>query len=116
MNAPIAAAHLAPEIAQRAVPEAFLTALKARFGGNCSTALVVREQHGRDESSFALPPPAAVVFAESTAEVAEVVKLAGQYSVPVIPFGVGTSLEGHLLAVQGRAFHSDRITRKRLLP
>ena len=41
MNAPIAAANLAPEVAQRAVPEAFLTALKARFGNNCSTALVV---------------------------------------------------------------------------
>ena len=48
MNAPTPAAHLAPEVAQRAVPDAFLTALKARFGGNCSTALVVREQHGRD--------------------------------------------------------------------
>jgi D-lactate dehydrogenase (cytochrome) len=61
---------------------------------------VVREQHGRDESSFAAPPPAAVVFAESTAEVAH--RGAGQrHQVPVIPFGVGSSLEGHLLAVQG---------------
>ena len=58
MNAPTPAAHLAPEISQRAVPEAFLTALKARFGNNCSTALVVREQHGRDESAFThVPPP-----------------------------------------------------------
>ncbi|MEO7108660.1 MAG: FAD-linked oxidase C-terminal domain-containing protein, partial [Rhodoferax sp.] len=48
-----------------------------------------------------VPPPGAVVFAQSTAEVAQVVKLAAQYQVPVIPFGVGTSLEGHLLAVQG---------------
>ncbi len=62
---------------------------------------MVREQHGRDESSFAAPPPSAVVFAESTQDVADAVKLAGQYNVPVIPFGVGTSLEGHLLAVQG---------------
>ncbi|MDH5205898.1 MAG: FAD-binding protein, partial [Hylemonella sp.] len=43
----------------------------------------------------------AVVFAESTQDVADAVKLAGDYSVPVIPFGVGSSLEGHLLAVQG---------------
>ena len=100
MNAPLPA-HLLPEIQQRETPAALIDALKARFAARCSTALVVREQHGRDESSFALPPPAAVVFAESTAEVAEVVELAGQYSVPVIPFGVGTSLEGHLLAVQG---------------
>ncbi len=102
MNAPTPAAHLAPEVAQRAVPEAFLTALKARFGDNCSTALVVREQHGRDESAFThVPPPAAVVFAECTQDVADAVKLCAEYKVPVIPFGVGSSLEGHLLAVQG---------------
>ena len=101
MNAPTALSHLVPEIHQRDVPAALLDALKARFGANCSTAMAVREQHGRDESSFAAPPPAAVVFAESTADVADAVKLASQYDTPVIPFGVGSSLEGHLLAVQG---------------
>ncbi len=102
MNAPTQAAHLAPEIAQRAVPDALIEALKARFGINCSTALVVREQHGRDESAFTtVPPPAAVVFAESTQDVSDAVRLCAQYQVPVIPFGVGSSLEGHLLAVQG---------------
>ena len=102
MNAPIPNAHLAPEIAQRAVPEALIEALKARFGANCSTAEVVREQHGRDESAFTtVPPPAAVVFAESTQDVSDAVRLCAQYQVPVIPFGVGSSLEGHLLAVQG---------------
>jgi D-lactate dehydrogenase (cytochrome) len=79
-----------------------IAALQTRFGANCSTALVIREQHGRDESPFMhVPPPAAVVFAESTQDVADAVKLAAQYKVPVIPFGVGSSLEGHLLAVQG---------------
>ena len=101
MNAPTEMSHLVPEINQREVPAAMIDALKARFGDRCSTALVVREQHGRDESSFQAPPPAAVVFAESTDDVAAAVKLASQYSVPVIPFGVGSSLEGHLLAVQG---------------
>jgi D-lactate dehydrogenase (cytochrome) len=101
MNAPASKNHLLPEINQREVPAELIEALKARFEGRCSTALVVREQHGRDESSFDAPPPAAVVFAESTAEVAEVVKLAARHKVPVIPFGVGSSLEGHLLAVQG---------------
>jgi D-lactate dehydrogenase (cytochrome) len=101
MNAPATLTHLVPEIHQRAVPEALLQALKTRFGANCSTAMAVREQHGRDESSFQAPPPAAVVFAESTQDVADVVALASQYAVPVIPFGVGSSLEGHLLAVQG---------------
>ncbi|MBC7436073.1 MAG: FAD-binding protein [Bdellovibrionales bacterium] len=101
MNAPTQIAHLVPELNLRAVPQALLDALKARFGANCSTALVVREQHGRDESSFQAPPPAAVVFAESTADVSDAVKLAAAHDVPVIPFGVGSSLEGHLLAVQG---------------
>jgi D-lactate dehydrogenase (cytochrome) len=101
MNAPTEMSHLVPEINQRDVPAALVDALKQRFGANCSTALVVREQHGRDESSFQAPPPAAVVFAESTDDVSVAVRLAAQYSVPVIPFGVGSSLEGHLLAVQG---------------
>jgi D-lactate dehydrogenase (cytochrome) len=84
------------------VPQALLDALSQRFGANFSTALVVREQHGRDESAFTtVPPPAAVVYAESTQDVADAVALAGRYKVPVIPFGVGSSLEGHLLAVQG---------------
>ena len=101
MNAPAALAHLTPDIALREVPDALIEALKTRFGANCSTALAVRTQHGRDESSFDAPPPSAVVFAESTQDVADAVKLASQYSVPVIAFGVGSSLEGHLLAVQG---------------
>ena len=62
---------------------------------------MVREQHGRDESIFDVPPPSAVIFAESTQDVADAVKLAAQHKVPVIPFGVGSSLEGHLLAIQG---------------
>ena len=48
MNAPTPSAHLAPTILQREVPDALLTTLKARFAERCSTALVVREQHGRD--------------------------------------------------------------------
>lgn len=101
MNAPTALSHLVPDVQQRDVPAALIAALKDRFGERCSTAMAVREQHGRDESSFQVPPPAAVVFAESTADVADAVKLAGDANIPVIPFGVGSSLEGHLLAVQG---------------
>ena len=102
MNAPTTPQHLAPAITQRHVPEELLTELQTRFGANCSTAMVIREQHGRDESAFThVPPPAAVVFAEKTKDVADAVKLAAKYQVPVIPFGVGSSLEGHLLAVQG---------------
>jgi D-lactate dehydrogenase (cytochrome) len=101
MNAPTALSHLVPDVQQREVPPALLAALKERFGDRCSTAMAVREQHGRDESSFEVPPPAAVVFAESTQDVADAVKLASRHDTPVIPFGVGSSLEGHLLAVQG---------------
>ena len=101
MNAPLVAASLMPSITQRAIAPGFLDQLQARFGAQCSTAMVVREQHGRDESAMQAPPPVAVVFAESTEDVAVAVQLAAQYHVPVIPFGVGSSLEGHLLAVQG---------------
>ena len=101
MNAPTAINHLQPQVQTREVPQALMDALQSRFGSQFSTALVVREQHGRDESAFDIPPPAAVVFAQSTADVSDAVKLAAQYRVPVIPFGVGSSLEGHLLAVQG---------------
>ena len=101
MNTITAPDDLLTHAQQRSVPTALLDALRARFAQNFPTALVVREQHGRDESSFAAPPPAAVVFAECTRDVADAVQLASEFSVPVIPFGVGTSLEGHLLAVQG---------------
>jgi len=100
MNAPLPA-HLLPRLEPRPVPAAMLAALQERFGTRCSTAMAVREQHGRDESPFDAPPPEAVVFCESTEDVAEIVKLADRHAVPVIPFGVGSSLEGHLLAVQG---------------
>ena len=102
MNAPTSHDHLIPQVSQREVPQALLDALAQRFGANCSTAQIVREQHGRDESAFTtVPPPAAVVFAQSTQDVADAVALAAKFQTPVIPFGVGSSLEGQLLAVQG---------------
>ncbi|MCX7693949.1 FAD-binding protein [Tepidimonas taiwanensis] len=101
MNAPPPTPAL-PAVRERPLPPAALEALQARFGARCTTALAVREQHGRDESAYThIPPPAAVVYAESTADVADAVRIAAQWRVPVIPFGVGSSLEGHLLAVQG---------------
>ena len=100
MNAPLSAIAL-PAVAIRPVPDALLCALQARFGERCSTSRPIREQHGRDESPFPVTPPEVVVFCESTEDVAAVVKLADAHAVPVIPFGIGSSLEGHLLAVQG---------------
>ena len=102
MNAPQTAQHLMPAIAQRDVPQDLIDTLKSHFGDRCSTAMAVREQHGRDESAYTtVPPPAAVVFAQSTEDVAFTVRHAAVHNVPIIPFGVGSSLEGHLLAVQG---------------
>jgi D-lactate dehydrogenase (cytochrome) len=97
MNAPLPLDSLQA----RPVPAAMLQALKDRLGERCSTALAVRTQHGRDESPLEAPPPEVVVFCESTEEVAFVVQQAARHAVPLIPYGAGSSLEGHLLAVQG---------------
>jgi D-lactate dehydrogenase (cytochrome) len=66
-----------------------------------STSSSLREQHGRGESHHRVAPPEAVFFAESTDEVAAALRLCGRHEVPVVPFGVGTSLEGHVAALRG---------------
>ena len=86
---------------RRPLPQAAADALRARFGERFSTAQAVREHHGRDESPFPAVPPDAVVYAHGTEEVADLVRLCREHKVPLIPYGVGSSLEGHLLAVQG---------------
>ena len=78
-----------------------LHALRGLFGERCSTAPAVREQHGRDESPFDMAPPDAVVFCESTEEAVALTRWAATHQVPLIPFGTGSSLEGHVLAVRG---------------
>jgi D-lactate dehydrogenase (cytochrome) len=76
--------------------------LARRFGDRFSRAMAVREQHGRDESSFVgVPPPEAVVFAEDVQDVVDAVRLAAQHETALIPYGAGSSVEGHLLAVAG---------------
>ena len=61
----------------------------------------VREHHGKDESPYPIMLPDAVIFVEQTEDVVQVVALCNQYNVPLIPFGAGSSLEGHILAIQG---------------
>jgi D-lactate dehydrogenase (cytochrome) len=78
-----------------------LDELKALLGGRVSTSGAVREHHGKDESYFPYALPDAVVFVETTEEVRDVVDICRRHRVPMIPFGVGTSLEGHILAIQG---------------
>ncbi len=86
---------------RRPLPDAFLASLRKLFGDRFSTSQAMREHHGRDESSYDPMLPDAVVFAHSTEEVAAAVKLCNEYKVPVIPYGTGTSLEGHILALSG---------------
>lgn len=93
--------HPAATAPRRPVPPELLHTLAARFGEWFSTAPAERDRHGRDESPFDPTPPDGVVFPSTTAEVAEVVRLCARHRVPVIPFGAGTSVEGHVLAVEG---------------
>ena len=81
--------------------EAALKAVKQRLGDRFTTSAAVREQHGKGEDHHPVLPPDGVAFAESTEEIAEIVKICAGYKVPVIPFGTGTSLEGHIAALNG---------------
>ena len=91
----------APALRRNHPNQAVIEQLRARFGERLSTAAAVREQHGRDESYHTPASPDAVVFARETAEVAEIVGLCAAAKVPVIAFGTGTSLEGHVAALEG---------------
>ena len=75
--------------------------LREFLGNRVSTAAAVREQHGHDESYHGTAPPDVVVFPESTDEVARIVGLCARHRCPMIPFGTGTSLEGHVQALHG---------------
>lgn len=97
MSVPLAST----EIASGGLPLELRRRLADRFGNRLSTAAVVREQHGRGEAPYPPMPPDAVVFAESTDEVREIVVACAAHRVPVIPFGAGSSLEGQLLATRG---------------
>lgn len=94
----------APAVTQamrRMIPAGFLEALQEKFGSRFSTAQAVCEHHGRDESPYPPMLPDGVVFALSTEDVAWVARHCHTHKVPLIPYGVGSSLEGHILAIQG---------------
>jgi D-lactate dehydrogenase (cytochrome) len=78
-----------------------IEALQGLLGDRLSLSAAVREQHGKDESYHTPHPPDAVAFAQSTEEVAEIVKICAAHNTPIIPFGTGTSLEGHVAALHG---------------
>ena len=84
-----------------ALNDGLLDELRAIFGDRLSLADAVREQHGRDESYHEAHAPDAVVFAADNEEVCALVRACANKRVPVIPFGIGTSLEGQVAAVHG---------------
>ena len=85
----------------REFDQSVLAELRALLGERVSTSAAVREHHGKDESYFPYALPDAVVYARTTEEVRDIINICSRHRVPMIPYGVGTSLEGHILAVQG---------------
>ncbi len=80
---------------------ALLAALRQQLGDRLSTSASVCDQHGKDESYHTPHAPDAVAFARTTEEVAAIVSLCAEHKTPVIAFGTGTSLEGHVAALRG---------------
>ena len=78
-----------------------ITELRALLGERLSTSAAVRQQHGKDESFHEVAAPDAVAFANSTDEVAAIVKACARHKTPVIAYGTGTALEGHVQALHG---------------
>src|SRR5438105_14844279 len=99
MNA-VSNSNAAPRERRRPPPE-LMSELRSAFGDRFSTSDAVCLHHGTDESSYPAQPPDAVVFPATSQEVATIVRLCARSATPVIAFGVGSSIEGHLLAVQG---------------
>ncbi|MCV6584955.1 MAG: FAD-binding protein [Marinibacterium sp.] len=81
--------------------QAAIAELSDLLGDRLSTGLSVREIHGRDEAYSPQALPDAVVFPDSTDEVSQIMRICSRHKVPVVPFGVGTSLEGHVIPIRG---------------
>ncbi|MBM3544494.1 MAG: FAD-binding protein [Alphaproteobacteria bacterium] len=91
----------APRPVPAGAKEALFAALASRFGPRFSLGQALRAQHANTLTWLKTEPPDAVLFAETSEEVSEVVRLCAEARMPVIPFGTGTSLEGHLNAPFG---------------
>src|SRR5438874_3262528 len=83
------------------LPATLLAELQSLLGDRASTADAVRDHHSHGETYHDSFPPDAVVYPESTEEVSRIVALCDQNDTPMVPFGAGTSLEGHVAAVCG---------------
>jgi D-lactate dehydrogenase (cytochrome) len=78
-----------------------IAVLRQRFGERLQTGEAIRRQHANTITWIPNQPPDAVIWVESQEEVCEVVRVAATHRVPIIPFGAGTSLEGHINAPSG---------------
>ncbi|MCF8477448.1 MAG: FAD-binding protein [Pseudolabrys sp.] len=83
------------------VISAAIDELTAAFGNRLVTSQAVRAQHGNTVTWLANQPPDAVVYPQSTEEVQQIVRICARHGVPIIPFGAGSSLEGHVNAPLG---------------
>ncbi|MBM7324672.1 FAD-binding protein [Agrobacterium sp. S2] len=75
--------------------------LEARFASKFSVAAAVREHHGHDEGWHPVAEPDGVLFAATTADVSEAVRICARYKVPLVPYGTGSAMEGSVNAVYG---------------
>src|SRR5436305_3766810 len=80
---------------------AAIASLAARFGNRLVTSQAVREQHANTTTWIANQPPDAVVFPQNSVDVQAIVRVCAEHRMPVIAFGTGTSLEGHVNAPHG---------------
>lgn len=83
------------------LPDGLILKFRNLLGERFTLNRAIREQHGQDESSYPCMAPDAVVWPESTEEASAIIQLCAQHSIPVIPFGAGSSVEGHVLALKG---------------
>ena len=95
MNSPL------PPFADRAAREALAERLLQRFGSRASRAAALREQHSHGENITDAGLPDVVVFPHTNDEIAEIARACFEARMPMVPFGAGTSLEGHVAAIHG---------------
>ena len=101
-----AARHLSPLTSHPLPPTppslaAAIESVRWLLKDRLSTDLSMRERHGKDTSYLAANPPDAVAFPQSTEEVSAIIRICAQHKTPIIPFGAGTAVEGHILALHG---------------
>jgi len=91
MGSPVSASSMEQAIAE----------LRELLGARANDTPAVRDHHSHGESYHVPSPPDVVCFPRTTDEVAEILRISARFQLPVVPFGAGTSLEGHVHAIQG---------------